>query len=378
MRSAFSVFLLLTLALVSTSFAADNAIRVDGEFWIGLDRTEPVAVTDEGVAEAVARAVVVAPEKSRAAVDAVLAAPNDEPLMIGAHVDIPAADLSRWVRAGDRWLLAVRSEGAFFLRPHFAEFPPEYSGRVLVRAPHDESAEAIVGHGTHDTWGPAVEGDTFVVEVRGESSVPSLVVDRVSHGFRAVEAPPTKEQNCHLDPNCYSEYVDQRAAVALIQFEVFSRLGALHRQPHRERRGGAWFYTANHCIGNQNAAASMIAYWEFETDVCNGAVPALASVPRTNGSDYVAGGSFYDYTLLKLHQDPPTGAFALGWTAEPLDPGENVAIIHHPSGAYKRLAFGFENGSSSQYWIIKYGEGNTEGGSSGSPLLNDENFSSAR
>ena len=129
----------------------------------------------------------------------------------------------------------------------------------------------------------------------------------------------------------------------------------------------------------------MTALWSYQTQTCNGDLPDLRSVPRTEGASLIStlGGGRRDpdgdMTLLQLEGDLPDGIVFQGWDADPQPFGAQVTGIHHPGsddwGIFKRVSFGqiiSDPGigtSDDVYAIIRYTQGLVEGGSSGSALF---------
>jgi hypothetical protein len=306
-------------------------------------------------------------------------------LMIGRRLAVPPMEGSDWqtVTAPDgrrSRRIAIRSANAVFLRPHFKTF--EKGTKALVYGEYDSSPQLVrdmrAQNGMDGFWGPVVSGETLYVEILDDAdSPPHLEIDLISHGFIDPLA-LAKEQNCHLDPNCYAEWTQMATAIAMIQFETFGGTalctGSLIADA--PETGRLWFYTANHCVGGTGEADSLIAYWNYAPDTCNGTVPQLGSVEKSYGADLIVteGGSFsnFDFTLLMLREPPPDGTAYLGWTTDPLASNEAVAVVHHPDGAWRRLSFGNMVSSSEKFWVVNYTEGRTEKGSSGSPLFNSD------
>ena len=149
-----------------------------------------------------------------------------------------------------------------------------------------------------------------------------------------------------------------------------------------------YFLTAAHCVGTEEEARSVTAFWLYQTQTCNGELPDFQSVPRTEGASLLSTTGFRelrdpegDMTLLRLEGDLPDGVMFQGWDADPQPIGAQVTGIHHPGnddwGFFKRISFGqiipdpsFEV-SEDTYAIVSYpgGQGYTEGGSSGSALF---------
>lgn len=332
---------------------------------------------------AFAAEVAVIPSDNIAAAKARVEALRDAGLVktqiTSAHVDVPAEDGAAWRQARDEggatvWRLALRSPGASFIRPHFAQ--DSLPGREVVVRGLDATAAAPMidnrvkpapGEGL---WGPVVEGEALVVEVQGDAR-PALTIDRVSHGLAPLFV-PAKEQVCHVDVNCDPDWADKKSGIGLMHFEMFGFgsgcTGTLIADV--PGTGRPWFLTANHCISTQATTNSLVVFWNYETDSCNGSVPNLDGLPQSAGGTYTAGNSGSDFTLISLAQEPPADIAHLPISTEGLTSGEAITVVHHPDLAYKRITYGVEVSGAGTHWSVKYNEGSTEGGSSGSPLFN--------
>jgi hypothetical protein len=88
-----------------------------------------------------------------------------------------------------------------------------------------------------------------------------------------------------------------------------------------------------------------------------------------------------DFTLLQLTDFPNTDVKVLGWISNEINSNEQVTGISHPTGDFKRIAFGqrtrdvtirFSDGArmpSEKGYQVAWLQGVTQSGSSGSPLL---------
>ena len=146
-----------------------------------------------------------------------------------------------------------------------------------------------------------------------------------------------------------------------------------------------YFLTANHCISTNNEAQSAVFYFNYESIDCQGL--NVNNGQTISGSALIATGSnssndYLDFTLLRLSVVPPSSYYPYyaGWSRVS-DPNsiDSSVCIHHPSGDIKKITKDFDNpavGSFSGYdanthWhILDWELGTTEGGSSGSPLFN--------
>ena len=233
---------------------------------------------------------------------------------------------------------------------------------------------------------PPLRAGTYFVSV--------LVLDTgvVAEGTLTA-AVETDTTDCHLDVTCYPEWSSSAAGVALITYETsegsFICSGTLLNNSRQDFT--PYFLTAAHCVDTEEEARSVMAFWHYQTQTCNGELPDFLSVPRTMGASLLStlgGGSIEgrlhpdgDMTLLRLEGDLPDGVMFQGWDASPQPFGTQVTGIHHPGnrdwGFFKRLSFGqiipnpYSTASADVYAIVSWapGQGYTEGGSSGSALF---------
>jgi subtilisin-like proprotein convertase family protein len=154
--------------------------------------------------------------------------------------------------------------------------------------------------------------------------------------------------------------------------------------------GQPFFMTADHCGINSGNAGSLVAYWNFENSICRAPGSEASGGPGdgslsqfSTGATFLASSSASDFTLVKF-VNPVDEAFEVsycGWNATPDAPTSMVGI-HHPSVDEKRISFDDDAGTFTDYLgeaevtngshvrVTAWEEGTTEGGSSGSPLFN--------
>lgn len=144
------------------------------------------------------------------------------------------------------------------------------------------------------------------------------------------------------------------------------------------------FLTANHCISSSGEAASVETYFDYETTCSNpNCTQPYNNVGETVGSTIKASSSNSDVTLLQLSSAPssPDGVVAyLGWLSTPVANTNNLALyrISHPRGSPQAYSEGRVDTSKGTCRTLPRGDfiystdtvGGTEGGSSGSPVVN--------
>lgn len=159
--------------------------------------------------------------------------------------------------------------------------------------------------------------------------------------------------------------------------------------------------TAHHCLGgpgnnyiqydaiNNPALNHWSFYWHYEAPKC-GNVSIEPPHLSTIGATVIANNEASDFALLRLAEDPRNKRgvtpYYLGWDRSGY-PGTGGVGIHHPSGDVKKISTHnitpsnsncFSSGEKNyNFWKINWmrtanGISVTEGGSSGSPLLNQQ------
>jgi lysyl endopeptidase len=291
------------------------------------------------------------------------------------------------------WRLRIESPGALSLNLGFTLYDMPEGGRLLIY-PADGSAEAIAftaadnkAHG--ELWTPLVETDVLVVEV----GVPVKAADRlnllltsVNTGYRKFgDLFPEKSGTCNIDVVCPEgdNWREEIQTVAVYQRNgAWACTGVMVNNTNEDET--PYFLTADHCGLNATSDATIVLYWNFNSPTCGQQGGGSLSQTQT-GSTFVTGGSTSDYTLIELDTppDPAWNVAYAGWDNSGVNPTSAVAI-HHPGTDEKSISF--ENdpvttatylgdaspGNSTHFRVADWDLGTTEGGSSGSPLF-DQN-----
>jgi len=272
---------------------------------------------------------------------------------------------------GDFWTATVSSERAVI------EYLPASGLREEARVPFQIAA---MGHLCEASSAPASQPD--LVTALSPAPKPSAAPTALS----ALKQPEIA--GCHLDVACFPEYRNAASAVARIVFEFSGGLwlcsGALLNT--KSGNNDPLFLTAAHCINNEASARSIQANFFYKSSGCGG---PLSNVETALGGNYLVSESFTggDMSLVLLLGLPTSPVHFLGLTTEEPKIGAQTAGIHHPTGSYKRISFGprvedetigvtAQGGMvvspADRYYQIDRQRGRLEGGSSGSPLLNDK------
>ena len=283
------------------------------------------------------------------------------------------------------WQQAIAAAGAYGVRLHLTDinmpdscdiYVYETQNPTALRGPYNKRTL----NGRDAFWTGTLFAEQITVECYAPATVePSSVRFQIQE-YAFIYRDPTviaKEGNCHNDVSCYADWASESRALAGIgSFDsrnyVWCTGCLLNDTDHSTFVD--YFMTAHHCVGSQTEADDTEFYWFYKTAACNGAPPALSSLPRTDGgADYLSSASLEagsDYAFLRLRQASPGGVTYAGWTTVAPSGSETLTGLHMPDGSYERINFGRLSGSEPNYWWIIWASGATEPGSSGSPLFN--------
>ncbi len=294
------------------------------------------------------------------------------------------------VVGGSVWILKIVSEKALRIRLRFTEsdLPPKAKIFVYPSANSDEIYlyEQTAGAENKEFWTPSFDGDSLVIEYFmpetnpvPENSLP-FQISQTGHIYKNPLAnsesnsfdPP--DQPCHL--NVPSNLTDLAKSVGHLQFvdrgSIFVCTGTLLNNVTGDFE--PLLLTANHCISSQTVAQSLEVFWNYNI----GDFPFPPAI-RSSQSVLLSTNTASDFTLVRILGALPireNHVFWSGWTTTDPPIGTSVFGIHHPSGSYKR----FSSGSTISFCLsglpcqntigVRWAQGTTEGGSSGSGLWN--------
>ncbi len=198
---------------------------------------------------------------------------------------------------------------------------------------------------------------------------------------------------CNLDASCTNNYQTERNAVARMSFTRSDGKSYLCTGTLLNNTKGdfaPYFITGNHCISTQSSASSMQTAWFYRSSSCNSGVPGANAALRNAGATLLYATASTDSALLKLNEMPPVGVTLAGWDARTAGKvGDATYGLHHPGGNLLKYSVGSVVGfmnctagagdaitcstgdSNSGFYSVRWSQGTTEGGSSGSALFRD-------
>lgn len=313
------------------------------------------------------------------------------------------------------WTAAAESTGATALRVHLTNFNLPENAELYIYNTEGQAFGPYTGLGPNndgDFWTNTVSGPVAYLQLRhygpiAESALQSInfKIEDVAHmgskfllpffqnpdvtreAISFVMAFCSFNANCVVDAACYnvSAVQDAKDGVAHMLFisgaYYYICSGGLVADTDSSSQI-PYFLTANHCISKPGEASSLECYWFFKTSNCGGSCyDPYGVTPRTLGASILSGSSRNsDYTFMQLSENPPAGTVFLGWNSAPIADSHGTLLyrISHPQGApqaYSKHSVDAQTGTCRSWprgkWIYSYDlEGATEGGSSGSPVVN--------
>ncbi len=238
-----------------------------------------------------------------------------------------------------------------------------------------------------------VPGSTAIVEyyipAKNAGKAASLNVNTVTHGYRTAGEFEAKafgtSGNCNMNVNCSdgAPWVDQRnGAVMLVSGSNGFCSGSLINNTLND--GKPYVLTANHCY---STPTSWIFRFNWQAAACTnpGSSPTFSSL---SGAVLRARRTPSDFCLVEItgglvNNTVPASynPFFSGWDNTGAIPTSAVSI-HHPDGDIKKISFdddplvisqGMGSSEANSTWTLHWDRNTTtEGGSSGSPLF-DQN-----
>jgi hypothetical protein len=303
------------------------------------------------------------------------------------------------------WRLRITSPGARSLNLGFARFRLPPGARLYVFGIENGSEigpftwRDIDRHG--ELWTPPLAVDdillALVVPAVRQHEV-GLELRTINHGYAGFGEPAPKAGACNVDLSCAEAdgWQQHARSVGLISVAgAYYCTAFLVNNTAQDAR--PLLLTARHCGIRAGNAASVVVLWNHDTQDCRsigdrpnpsaGRVSPQAGTLRRfqSGARWLADDPVSDFTLLELDDpiDPALGLYLAGWDRRERSPRSSV-VIHHPNTDTKRITIDHDPatitshldsqgpGNHSHLRIGGWEVGTTEGGSSGSPLFNQD------
>lgn len=341
------------------------------------------------------------------------------PLKVGVLLptDLTIDNAGSWNTLPDGkrvWRLQVQAKDAIALMLSFRDFYIPENGKLFI---YSSDKTHLIGAFTHHTNPPTKEyateflaGDKIILEYEAgisENEHPRIAIDAVGYGYNHLhvsrtmaDTGPGTSGSCMVNINCEEGEAWQTEKNGVCQMTlpignyIYICSGALVNNTAEDLK--PYILSAFHCIDldipvTEKNLNKYTFYFHFEHTGCENN-SSIASYRTITGCKKIAGiplDGGLDGLLLLLNQTIPEhyNAYYNGWDRSNTAAQSGVGI-HHPSGDYMKIStfnkvartstwYGIDNikGAPNAHWNVVFeqtanGHAVTEGGSSGSPLFN--------
>jgi V8-like Glu-specific endopeptidase len=314
------------------------------------------------------------------------------------------------------WTAVVRSPGATALRIHLTGVDLPAGAGLFVYDLAGHAFGPYTGRGplgTGDLFTNTVFGDRLVLQLENRSGSPVAPLRVVELGvlgkrFVAPQYGPqgvfdpndlgaiAKASNlCSYNASCVVNAACQSSTAVNVAKDAVATMLFSSGGGQYICTGGLiadtvstsvipYFLTAHHCIGSSGEASSLETYFDYQTTCSNpNCTQPYNNTGDTVGATIMSTNSSSDYCLLKLSSTPTTPdgvATYLGWLSTAVANTNNYALyrISHPKGAPQAYSEQVVDTTKGTCRTLPRGSfiysrdtlGATEGGSSGSPVVN--------
>lgn len=319
------------------------------------------------------------------------------------------------------WQLHIQAKGAIALMLYYNAFSIPEGGKLFIYNPDKSQVAGAFTHHTNPTTTryatEFIAGDELILEyvLPASGALPDLSISDVGYGYDHLTVVESQSQlrltgsntsgTCNVNVNCSEgdEWQNQQKGVCYIQQRIGDYIylctGSLVNNTARDQK--PYVLSAFHCF-QDDASSSLVPdsiltqtlfYFHYSLSGCEStSTPSkpkvltgcrrIAYSPIQDGSDGML--------LLLNHTIPSTyDVYYNGWDRAAFSAVSGVGI-HHPAGDYMKISTFGEMVPYPANWIntdnkdttianadlivtfdqTKHGHGVTEGGSSGSPLFN--------
>lgn len=310
-----------------------------------------------------------------------------------------------------QWRVRITAAGAPAIGLYYKDFYlPEGCSLFIYNALRTHIIGAFTNLNNHESRlfaNELIAGDDLIVELiipANAAEQPEFIISEVLYaynkditglyGFGDSGA-------CNVNINCSEgdNWQDQKKGVVRLNTRVGSSVlmctGSLINNTKFDFT--PYLFTADHCArtgSNYSTDQDLnqwLFYFNYESETCTNPATAPPSVSMVGASlkANVGGGSSAmgsDFYLIQLNNNIPPSAnpYFNGWSRVN-SPSPSGVSIHHPSGDIRKISTyttplvtaSWNSNTPNMYWQVKWsattnGHGVTEGGSSGSPLFNNQ------
>lgn len=314
-------------------------------------------------------------------------------------VNINVSKLANWVE-DEKYSygkFSIFAKGAKTLSINFSNFILPKGTEMFI---YNKEAEMITGviteaeNNENKIWGSSIyKGDELNIEVKlpkAEKEKVSLFITNVAYGYKDIFinkiAGFGQSGTCNINVLCPlgNGWEAERNSVVFIARSNGEALCSGAMLMNTCATNIPYVLTANHCFQGDGNVAGWRVHFQAWSATCT---PSQNSDGLLfNGSTLRANWQPSDFCLVQLNQTPAanSGIHYAGWTRQTNGATSGVGI-HHPAGDVMKISSYTNtlvrednparcnvNPVGQLQWVVQWNQGVTEGGSSGSPLF-DQN-----
>ena len=299
---------------------------------------------------------------------------------------------------------------------YYEDFYIPEGGKLYIYSPEGQQVLGAYTHATHPKHGAfatePISGNTLILDYEAPATgeMPSIQVQGVGYFYRPAlmadagakkhigledGSDPGLGKYCQVNANCPEgdPYQAQKASSVAMLMVDGDALGMCSGNLVNNVAGDfkPYVMTAAHCASATEtfgipdmALNQWIFAFHYEKPRCSSGDYATLQEKSVVGAEmrsFIPVAGYSDGLLLEIKQDIPLDyrVYYSGWDATPTT-WQVGASIHHPAGDAAKISifdgdvklgrWNFDEGGVDDHFSLKFRKGNTEGGSSGSPLFN--------
>ncbi len=271
---------------------------------------------------------------------------------------------------------------ASFIKIHLKNLRLKETDSLTIS--NDKESYTIDGPIDGEMWLPSLNSPSVTISLKSKGdSKPFYEIDEVGVGFEGNR--DRVESICQNDDRknalCYSQ--DMQKAADPVGRMLFQEGGLWYLCTGSLISSSGHFLTNNHCISDQSGASSLEVWWRYQSSTCNG---TTGSKEYTSvGSTFLTTNENLDFTLLQITDTNIEKYGFISIANRDAVKGERIWIPQHGGGNIKTFAvesdmdqggYAIVDEPSLDGYVANSDIGyyaDTEGGSSGSPILDSNN-----
>ncbi|MGC6470248.1 MAG: PKD domain-containing protein [Flavobacteriales bacterium] len=325
------------------------------------------------------------------------------------YTSLSTTNSGQWyeVDSGKVWTLAIEAKEAKGISLYYDDFWIPTGGELVIYNPNQTQKigpfTSKDNHSSRVFANELIYDDILILEYyhpNTATSTVSLNINRFAYAYRDISGGQLNgfgsSDNCQVNANCSEgdawEFQKESACRIQIQDGFFSGIcsGAMINNTLNDC--SPYVLSADHCFSGDGASENdlnqTIFYFNYRSSGCNNSTPnnthTITGCQKLSNSSGEGNNGDSDFYLVELNSEPDFDPYYAGWDRSNT-PASSGVSIHHPSGDIMKIStfnnslysdggLGFGNDNTTHWGVVwsstNNGHGVTEGGSSGSPIFN--------